>query len=113
MTLIAKRAEFATALSTVDDVTGYAYRPATPKTGDAWPLLGPLERDDGLAFMVTWRVIVLLPSDERDASAFIDAHFEDLVDALEPIAFVDGATPVGRPAEAGSEYALEITTRSE
>jgi hypothetical protein len=110
----AKRAEIAAALSTVDDVRGYEFRPAAPRTGDAWPLLGPLERDTGSVFITTWRVRVLLPQGEREASTFIDAHVDAIYDALQPVAYVDRIEPVTLQVTGGGEqFALEFTMRSE
>lgn len=107
------RAALASALTTVAGVTGYAYRPTAPAPGDAWPLLGALERAEGMAFYVTWRVMVFLPQDERAASEWIDTHYEDLVDALEPWGFVDRIEPVGLTASGTEQYALQITMRGE
>jgi hypothetical protein len=111
--LTGTRMALADALSTVADVRGYDYRPAAPKTGDAWPLLGPLDRDEGNAFMVTWRVHVLLPQDERQASQWWDAHWAALYFALKPQAFVVRAEPITLPAAGGEQLAFEITLRAE
>lgn len=113
MSLTGDRDAIAQALSTVDDVTGYAYRPTTPRPGDAWPLLSGLERDQGFTFMVTWRVLVFLPQDEVDASKWIDAHFESLVEALEPKGFVESLVPVNLGADSQQQYGLQITMRGE
>ena len=113
MSLVGDRAAFAAALTAVDGVNGYAQRPKTPIPGDAWVLLGALERADGLVFTVNWRVLVFLPQDEVAASEWIDAHHEDLVDALEPLAFVERLEPVVIPANGVDQYHLQITMRSE
>lgn len=112
MSLTGYRAEIAAALSTVTGVTGYAYRPTTPKPGDAWPLLGPLDRTDGLIFEPSWRVLVLLPQDERAASEWIDGNYENLVDALLPVGFVDRIEPVSLDVGGSNQYALQISMRS-
>ncbi|MEV0156878.1 hypothetical protein AB0H57_24545 [Micromonospora sp. NPDC050686] len=113
MSLTGARDAIAAALSTADGVKGYAYRPTTPRSGDGWPLLGPLDRADGRAFTVTWRVLVYLPQDERGASEWIDAHAEYLVDVLEPLGFVDRIEPVALGASGSDQYALQITMRGE
>ncbi len=113
MSLTGKRDALAAALSTVVDVRGYASRPTTPAPGDAWPLLGPLDRDVGTAFMVTWRVRVFLPQDEVAASTWWDAHWPGLFEALEREGFVDRAEPITLPAAGGEQLAFEITLRAE
>lgn len=113
MSLVGTRQEIADALSTVDGVKGYRKRPKPSKPGDGWPLLSSLERADGLSFTVTWRVLILLRQDEVAASEWIDAHHEDLVDALEQVGFVDRLEPVQLAADNSTQYALQITMRSE
>lgn len=113
MNLTDDRDAFAAALTAVDGVKGYSYRPAAPRAGDAWPLVGALDRADGLSFVVSWRVLVFLPQDERAASVWMDNHVDALVDALEPLAFVDRIEPVSIGPEAAPQYALQITMRSE
>jgi hypothetical protein len=108
------RQDAATALSTVTDVTGFKFRPKTPKVGDSWPNLTNLERDQGASFMVTWRIVVIVPTDDAAASTWIDTHHSDLFDALEPIGFVDGMEPaLVDTGTAGSMNALLITLRAE
>ena len=113
MSLVGDRQAIAAALQTVAGVKGYDKRPRAFKAGDAWPLLGPLDRGPGLAFTATWRVLVVLPQDEVKASEWLDSHTEDLVDALLPVGFVDTITPVELSTEAGPLLAAEITMRSE
>lgn len=113
MSLTGRREEIAAALSTAAGVTGYAYRPTTPRPGDAWPLLGVLDRAEGDAFYASWRVLVFLPQGERDASVWIDAHYEAVVDALEQVVFVDRIEPVALAASGGDQLALQLMTRGE
>lgn len=113
MSIVGDRAAIAAALSTADGVKGYAYRPNATKPGDAWPMLSSLDRADGLSFTATWRVLVILPGDEVAASEWIDAHHEQLVDALLNVGFVDTIAPVKLDSSGGDQYALQITMRSE
>lgn len=114
MSLSGYRAQIAAALSTVAGVKGYAYRPDTLRAGDAWPLLGPLNRGPARSFEVTWRVLVYLPQDEEAASQWIDAHHEPLVDAMEDnVGFVDRCEPVAITASGNDQFAWQITMRSE
>jgi hypothetical protein len=113
VSITGKRQAIADALSTVDGVSGFLYRPTTPKPGDAWPLLGSAERAAGLAFLVTWRVHVLLPQDEVQASVWLDQHVGDLVDALNPVGYVAGFQPITLPASGSDRFGFEFSLRSE
>ena len=106
------RATLAAALSTVDDCKGYATAPTAPRTGDGWALWGGAERwDTGGPFINTWRVVVVLPSDEVAADTWIAGHLEDLIDALTPVAHVDSAAPALAQASGNDAYRLQITVR--
>jgi hypothetical protein len=94
MTLVGKRQELANALSGVPDVRGFPFRPTSPDVGDAWPIMGPLDRAAGTAFLVTWLVRVLVPQDEQDASTWFDEHWPHLFEALEVHGSVSRAVPV-------------------
>jgi hypothetical protein len=107
------RSDIAEALSDADDVNGYEFRPTTPRPGDAWPLLSQLERGEGQTFAVVWRVMVFLPQDERQASAWFDAHYSDIVDALLPVGFVELIEPVALSAAGSEQMAMQITVRSD
>lgn len=112
-TVAAARQRLADAVGTAAGVTAYVRRPTTPKTGDAWPLWDGADRGDGGAFMLTYRVRVMLPQDEVAASEWIDAHLDGLYDAIEPAAYVESFRPVAITASGGEQYALDITVRSE
>ncbi len=87
----------ASALDAVSDVRGHAKRPFTLAEGDAWPVLGPLDRASGTAFLVTW----------------IDEHWADLFYALAPHGHVQRGVPTMLAASPADLYALEITLIAE
>lgn len=119
MSLAGDRQAIAAALSTAPGVTGYEFRPANPRqpvrlrAGDAWPVLGAMDRGPGRAFEVTWRVLVYLPHAVVKASEWVDEHHEQLVDALEDVGFVDRIEVVTIPDGDANPYVLQITMRSE
>jgi hypothetical protein len=113
MTFATTRAELAAQLSTVEGVTGYDKRPTILRPGDAYPLLGSVGDRSGMAFQVTWRVIVVLGNDEAAAIDKTEALLPELFEAIEPVAYVDGAQPFAVPTQGGELICLEITARSE
>ena len=113
MSIAEGRKAIATALSSVAGVKGYEYRPTTPRPGDAWPTLPTLELHSGLMWQAEWTVIVFLPQDERGASEWIDAHFEDVAAALRGPGLATTAQPALMATGAGDQYVLEITMKSE
>ena len=108
-----KRVAIGSALAGVPGVHGYAQRPSTLAEGDAWPLLSTLTRAAGDAFLVQWRVRVLLPQDEEAASDWLDDHWDALFYALKPHGHVISAMPVMLAASGGDLYAFEITLQAE
>jgi hypothetical protein len=114
MTIDGKRDEFSAALSTVVGVRGYARRPSTIKSGDGWPMWDGSERSSGDSwFSQRWRVLVALPGDEDAASTWVDEHWDDLFDALQPVAYIDEFRPAQLPVAGAPTFALEILMRSE
>ena len=108
------RVELATALSTVTGLTGYEFKPAILHAGDAWALLGTADRGPGKAWSATWRVQVCGGGDERAAMQLHDDVLPELVDKLDPIAYVDQVTPIAFPTEGGPIlYGLELSCTSE
>jgi hypothetical protein len=109
------RAAIAAALDTVDGLRGYLRQPSTLRPGTAWPQWGGGTRDEeSPGFLETWRVTVVCDQGTPDAAdAFLDAHGDDLLDALAPVLFVDSYAPARLDTEAGPLYALVITGRSE
>lgn len=113
MSFTSTRGDLATALSTVEGITGYPKRPKTLSTGVGWALLDNAERGPGAAFAATWRVLVVLGGDEMVAYDKADELLPPLVDAIDPVAFVDSARPIAIQTSSGELFALEITARSE
>lgn len=114
MTIIGQREAIARALSGVLDVHGYAHRPVTLSTGDAWPVLGPGERQPGTAFLLTWSVRVIPPQDEYAAEDWFDARWPALFYALnDHVGFVDRFEPILLETGAGNMLAYQITMRTE
>jgi hypothetical protein len=90
MSLTGQRSELAEALSTVQDVNGFKYRTKTMNTGDAWGLIERLTNPGGMNHQVTWRVVVVLPPNEKDSSEWFDSHYEEISDVLnEQFGFVE------------------------
>lgn len=116
MSLQGQREIIAEALSTVAGIKASQYRPVAIGPGSAWPQVGELTRDDEVPdFLVTWRVIVVLPADERAASRFFDAQIEPLVDALEgeDVGYVSTITPSLMKSDGGDLQVMVLTMRRE
>lgn len=115
MDLAGDRAAIVAALSTAPDVTGHLDRPVMPRLGDAWALPGVMERGPGRSFEVSWRVLVFLAQQSGGPTAFewVDAHVEQIVDALEPLVFVDRIEVVTLAEGDAAPFALQFTVRSE
>lgn len=99
----AAREAFATALSAVPGVNGYAWKPTTPKPGDAWVRRGRSERAAPGAFQNVWTIVLLLPGDERAQEQWTDERLEQLIDAVEGgdlawIVSFETGTATDRPA---------------
>lgn len=112
MSISGDRQAIADALSAVEGVKGHKYRPTVVSPGAAWPLLDSLDRAQGRDFEVTWRAVVVLPSDERRASEWFDEHHEEVADALADFV-VERIEPMNVFTEAGDVAAMIITVRKE
>jgi hypothetical protein len=113
MSLVTDRTDLAEVLSTIDGVRGFKYRPKDFSAGDAWPLIETVTRDQGAYLRVTWRVIIILPTDEKAASAWFSDHLEDITDALDQFAYVEEAKPYIQQTGAGDVNAIELTMSKE
>jgi len=115
MTIATDREDLALVLEGVPGVNGHAYKPSAPAEGDAWPRLVSIVREQGIVLRPTWAILVWLSSDERVASAWIDEHFADLVEALSADAspgFVDEGEPALMQVGRNDHPMLEITLKT-
>lgn len=109
MALADVRDELVAALNTVDGVTAYRKPPTTMRGGDAWVVLGGLERS-GPAYLVTWRVLVLLPLDDLLQLQITESLVDPIHDALAGHGYVQAFEPVTYAPEGGATFpALQIT----
>lgn len=113
MSTTATRIALKDKLSTIAGVTGFEFRPGTLKAGAAWPLFEVAERGPGNAFAYTWRVVLFLGGDEKYAQQFLDDRLPEIVDALEPDAFVEQARVISFLVAGNEIHSLEIRVRSE
>ncbi|HET6742391.1 MAG TPA: hypothetical protein VFH76_25780 [Kribbella sp.] len=107
------RQSIAAALSTLDGIEGYPKRPDVLGEGVAWPLIRAVNRGPGQAFQTTWRVIVLLSSDEDTAYDQLDGFLVTVPDALQAVLYVDTITPTAITTDAGDLFGFELIARSE
>jgi hypothetical protein len=114
MSLAGDRQAIADALSSLDDVTGYKYRPTIIRPGDAWPLIEFLDNPGAYNLMATWRVIVVLPAGEQDAMEFFDSMHEEVSDVLnEQFGVVERIEPGNLSTEAGTMNVMILTVTRE
>ncbi|GAA2817454.1 hypothetical protein [Kribbella solani] len=113
MSFVESRAAIAEALSTVEGVTGYPKRPTTWTPGDAIVLVEQIDHTLGVAWQVTWRIVLLLSGDEGVAIEQLDELLPLITDALQPLVYVDTATPEAVQTEGGDMTAVVILARSE
>lgn len=107
------RQDLAAVLATVPGVKGYEFRPPAPKAGDAWPLLTVADRGRARNFEGSWRIMLALGQDERTATRLLDDLLPELVDLVDPVAYVEQVIPVTINTEAGEAFAAEIRVRRE
>lgn len=113
MSIQGDRQAIADALSTVDGVTGHKYRPTVMRGGAGWPLVQDLQRGPALDFDVTWRVVVVLPAGEQQASEWFDENHEALAEALDDFGHVERIEPTSIVTDAGDMDGMLITLRKE
>ncbi len=111
MSISGDRAALAAAIGTVDGVTGSAFRPTVLMPLTAWPLLDSIDRTED--FEVRWRVVVVLPTGEQQASEWFDEHHEEAADALEDFGYVERIEPGLVATDSGDLESMIITVRKE
>lgn len=111
MSLVDDRAAIAAALEPLADVRGHDRRPAAPRPGDAWPWLQRFDVEQGLVLRPTWKVLVLLPSDEFAASEWMDDHLAAIFAALRGPGWAESAEPALMRVGREDAYVLEITLK--
>src|SRR5258707_11009408 len=104
MSFAEAREALAAAVSTVPGITGYPKRPAVLNPGDAWPLLARAARGPGNAYEFEWRVLVLVGRGESDAIDQTEAWLPPLLEALDPVAYVDTAAPFAIATSGGDLF---------
>ena len=110
------RNAIATALSSVDGVQGFSYRPSITNPGDGWPLSTVLNRTVGSNYEALWKVVVVLPNQtEQEALTWYDEKFQEIADALEAEdGYVEQIEPGNLEVEGGSvKPCMIITYRNE
>jgi hypothetical protein len=111
---MADREDIAEALSTVSGVSGFSFRPRVIGPGSGWPLTVTLNRGPAQNFDRTWKVVVVLPSDERAASTWFDEKFQAISDALEYQAgYVESIEPGNVDTDSGVLPCMIFTYRKE
>ena len=108
------RQDIATALSTVDGIQGFKYRPTVVNTGDAFPLWAGETIALAQNYEVSWKILVVLPKTERDAGAWVDEKkHHQIADALLEVGYGIEIEPGTLSTEAGERDLLIFTLRKE
>lgn len=110
--MIITRESIADVLTTVDKVRGHANRPRTYKAGDAWPLVGSVDRYNGLMWQTTWRILLCLGGDEVKADKLLEQVAVPIAQALQDadVLYVNAIVPFLMPTEEGNDIlAAEFT----
>lgn len=103
-------------LTAPDRIKIYTHRAQvpSPQEGDGWVLFRGFTRGPASAYLATYAVVILLPSNEQKADEWIENNTDALDDALRPVIFVESFQPAEYPLQSNSAaLALLITGRSE
>lgn len=88
------RAALAGQVETVAGLSCTPYYRQTTKAGDAMVRMASISRDDsGFGFMVTWQVVLILPSDFKASEKYLEEKIDDLIAAVGEEMIVTGVTP--------------------
>ncbi len=110
MSIVETRTEITEALATVDGLYATETQPGTMGAGSAWPTLTGIARDETTnQFVGSWRIIIATGGDPISALLYMDEHLQDVVDAVQPVAYVESIAPVDlSQLTAGDMYGIEI-----
>lgn len=98
------RTALAAAASTVDGVHVTAYYRQVPKTaGQGMVRLDRTTYPDPFGGITTWQVLVALPQDEATAEKWLEAHQDDLYDAVSEELMIRTVIPKELIQRVGSE----------
>jgi hypothetical protein len=104
------RADLAAAANTVLGPKRCApyYRSST-RPGDAWVSFARRDRDDsGFGYMASWEIRVALHQHLEDAEAWVDAHSDDLADAIAEHLTIQAVVMVTLVTDTGNTPGLVI-----
>lgn len=94
MSNVGVRAALAAAASTVDGVAGFPQQPDTITEGAAWPMWRGAAVADGVPVLTqTWSVVFAVGADLLAVDEWVDAHLDEIWDALQPIMHIDDIAP--------------------
>jgi len=108
--ITAVRQEFADALSAVEGLTGHAETPVVMAVGTAWSRWTGLEAQGtpGL-FATAWQVLIITGGTPAQAETYLNEKLSDILDAIQPVAWVTSATPTQIDTPSGTLYGLAVT----
>jgi ADP-heptose:LPS heptosyltransferase len=115
MSLMDKRNEVVTALQELGYLKPYAVRPPTYKEpGVTWYVQRDLEIDpEAGQYENSFYVVVFMHQDEATAAQWMSDHWREIVDALEPVCYIDSVGLVNLGDSQNSEFAMQLRARSE
>lgn len=115
MSLMDKRNEVVVALEGFDYLQPYAVKPPTyTEPGICWYVQNSLTIDpESGQFENPFSVLVFMNQDEVTACQWMSDHWEEIVSALIPVAYIDSVELVNLGESNNSQFAMQIKARSE